>query len=211
MLRQILRVNYLTVWLIRSRVRFSAVAWFLQVAENWRGNAARVCGLRGDAAHLTPPASRLLHSKQAPAALWNQQAGNYSLWVLLHYPNYETFPLISTRRTEFEFSGKIQHNFQLRRAVVLLIRRPCLTLFFFLEQQTISTVKESIRKQPSHMQHCADAFNGGVTNHLTAVRANRLNAETSDLLLLSELISVNQHYCAKHVNPGILPSAGASG
>lgn len=49
---------------INTEVMFSLLLGSCRWLINWRVNAVRVCGLRGDVAHLTPPASCLLHARQ---------------------------------------------------------------------------------------------------------------------------------------------------
>lgn len=59
---RLIHVNY---WLLFSiGVMFSLLLGSCRWLINWRVNAVRVCGLRWDVAHLTPPASRLLHARQ---------------------------------------------------------------------------------------------------------------------------------------------------
>ena len=116
-------ISDLIAWDLRFSLLLGSCRWLIK----WRGNAARLCGLRGDVAHLTPPASHLPHSKQlqqslesagqqllpvsiiALPELWDVPADQHTehrIWVKLENL---TSSLTSVHWNVLDFAGRVWH------------------------------------------------------------------------------------------------------
>lgn len=121
---------------------------------NWRGNAVRVCGLRGDVAHLTPSASHLLHSKQI------QRLFGISRPAITAREYYCTPRIIKNSRWS---SHSIKNlTFVVRSSLNFSIMKSTASvdlLWYLLNQPPIYTVNEIRKKKNLTFEMCEDNIN----------------------------------------------------